>query len=127
MADQKIILIDDEETMVALLKIELESEGFAVSMAYNGQDGLDLVEKTHPDLVLLDAMMPDLSGYEVLKQIRENPATKDIAVIMLTAKGLDADIQKGLDCGADDYITKPFHPKLLLNRIRSTLINRLKH
>ena len=109
--------------MTLLLKVELEAEGFHVLTAFDGKSGYQMIEKKIPDLVILDVMMPELNGYEVLLKLKNNSATKDIPVIMLTAKGLDADIQKGLDLGVDDYITKPFHPGLLIKRIQAALHN----
>lgn len=123
MGYEQIVIIDDEEAMIALLKLELESEGFRVSSASDGSSALELIQKDLPRLVLLDVMMPDMDGYEVLKSLKENPRTRKIPVLMLTAKGLDPDIQKGLDLGADDYITKPFHANLLLKRIKTVLQN----
>jgi DNA-binding response OmpR family regulator len=118
-----IIIIDDEEDMIELLKLELESEGFRVRVASEGKIGLELVRVKHPHLVLLDVMMPNMDGYQVLKSLKEDKSTQKIPVLMLTAKGLDTDIQKGLDLGADDYITKPFHSNLLIKRIKMILQN----
>ena len=121
MASEKIIIIDDEEAMLHLLRIELEAEGFIVFSALDGKAGLDLIEKNRPDLIILDVMMPDLNGYEILTRLKGNKSTKDIPVMMLTAKGLDGDIQKGLELGVDEYITKPFHAGLLVKRIQMLL------
>lgn len=119
--ERTIVIIDDEVEMTQLLKIELETEGYQVCMAHDGQDGLRLIGQEHPDLVLLDVMMPQMDGYEVLKALKTDSRTKDIPVMMLTAKGLTEDVQKGLDLGADDYIAKPFHSGLLIKRIRTIL------
>ena len=121
MAEQNIVVIDDEESMGRLLKIELASEGYNVTLAYDGKVGLQLVKDVKPDLVVLDVMMPEVSGFDVLRKIKQNPETKQIPVIILTAKGLEQDIQKGLDLGANDYITKPFHSALLIKRIKNCL------
>lgn len=121
MSKQKIVIVDDEAEMTQLLKIELETEGYEVAVANEGQSGLSLIREVKPDLVLLDVMMPKLDGYGVLKALKEDAATKEIAIIMLTAKGLSDDIQKGLDRGVDDYIPKPFHSGLLIKRIQTIL------
>ena len=121
MSSEKIVMIEDEEEMVRLLKIELSSEGYDVSTAYGGKVGLELIQQTKPVLVILDVMLPEMDGFDLLKKIKTDPATKDIPVFMLTAKGLDEDIQRGLSLGADDYISKPFHPDLLLKRIKNFL------
>jgi DNA-binding response OmpR family regulator len=119
----KIAVVDDEEAMVQLLTVELESEGYEVLPANNGTSGLKMIEDRRPDLVILDIMMPDLSGYEIIEALKSNPALSNIPIILLTAKSLDDDIQKGLDLGAQDYVTKPFHAGLLIKRI-STLLGR---
>jgi len=119
MENKRIVVIDDEVEMSMLLKIELETEGYEVSVANSGQEGLDLVKEIMPNLILLDIMMPGMDGYEVLKCLKEDPATKDIFVAMLTAKGLGKEIQKALDLGVDDYIAKPFHALLLIKKIES--------
>ncbi len=121
MPHKKIAIIDDEEAMVQLLFLELESEGYDVLTAGNGVSGLKLIRDKQPDLVLLDIMMPGLNGYEVIKNVKEDPALRDIPIIMLTARSQDEDIQKGLDLGADDYVTKPFHAGLLVKRIGTLL------
>jgi len=119
MPDNKVLIIDDESDMTMLLKIELETEGYDVSVANDGREGLEKVVAEKPDLVLLDVMMPEMDGYEVLEKIKGNPDIKDVYVIMLTAKGLEEEIQKGLDLGADDYVSKPFHSTLLVKKIKS--------
>ena len=121
MKKNKIVVIDDERDMVQLLRIELETEGYVVSAAFDGKSGLELIQKVKPDLVLLDVMMPEMNGYEVLELLKQDPLTKAIPVVMLTAKGLENEIQKGLDLGADEYVSKPFHPGLLIKRIQTLL------
>ncbi len=123
MSVKKIVVVDDEREMTQLLKIELESEGYNVSACHDGAAGLDLIRQNKPDLVMLDVMMPKMDGYEVLKILKKDPLTNNIPIIMLTAKGLEDEIQKGLDLDADDYISKPFHSGLLLKRIKSILDN----
>lgn len=121
MEKQKILIIDDEMEMTQLLRIELETEGYAVSTANDGQAGLQLIREEKPDLILLDVMMPKMDGYEVLKTFKADPDFTNTPVIMLTAKGLSEEIQKGLDLGVDDYIAKPFHANLLIKRIGTIL------
>jgi DNA-binding response OmpR family regulator len=121
MAGEKIFIVNDEKDMVDLLRLELETEGYAVAVAYDGESALELIKKEIPELVLLDVMMPGIDGYEVLRRLKADPATEEIRVVMFTAKGWDEGLQKGLDLGADDYIQKPFHPELLLKHIRAIL------
>ena len=119
MNNHTIVIVDDETEMTQLLKIELETEGYKVFTSNDGRSGLALIKKVKPDLLLLDVMMPGLDGFGVMKALKEDPATKKIAIVMLTAKGLSDDIQKGLDLGVDEYITKPFHSGLLIKRIQT--------
>ncbi len=121
MKKKRIVIIDDEKDMVRLLQIELESEGYEVNPAFDAKSGLESIRQTRPDLVLLDVMLPDISGYEVLRSLKQDPLTKAIPVMMLTAKGLEREIQKGLDLGADEYISKPFNAALLIKRIATVL------
>jgi DNA-binding response OmpR family regulator len=121
MSYKRIVLIDDELDMAKLLKMELELEDYRVDFASDGRQGLALINQVAPDLVLLDIMMPEMDGYEVLRQLKKEGRTQKIPVVFLTAKGLEQDIQKGLDLGAEDYIIKPVYPALLLRRIKSIL------
>lgn len=116
--DRTILVVDDEERMVRFIRLNLEYDGFRVIEAYNGMQAINKVRSDLPDLVLLDIMMPDLDGFEVLKIIRE---TSSIPVIMLTAKGEEDDRVRGLELGADDYISKPFSPRELVSRVRAVL------
>jgi DNA-binding response OmpR family regulator len=118
---KKIIVIDDEVEITRLLKIKLEREGYDVTLAHNGDAGLRLVKEMVPDLVLLDGIMPRKDGYEVLAELKNDPVTAGVPVIMLTARVFDGDIQMGLDLKADDYIVKPFHTELILKRIETVL------
>ena len=118
---RKIIVIDDEVEITKLLKFKLEKEGYTVSLAHDGETGLQLVIDVTPHLILLDVVMPVKDGYEVLRELKTNPETKDIPVIMLTGKVYHDDIQKGLDLEADDYVAKPFHSELILKRIENVL------
>lgn len=114
----KILAVDDEKRMVRFIQLNLEQDGFQVVTAYNGKEALEQVRTQLPDLVLLDIMMPDINGFEVLKKIRD---VSNVPVIMLTAKGEEDDRIQGLELGADDYITKPFSPRELVSRIRAVL------
>jgi len=114
----KVLAVDDEKRMVRFIQLNLEQDGFQVIIAYNGKEALEQVRTQLPDLVLLDIMMPDINGFEVLKKIRE---VSSVPVIMLTAKGEEDDRIQGLELGADDYITKPFSPRELVSRIKAVL------
>jgi len=116
--NRRILAVDDEERMVRFIRLNLEQDGFQVTEAYNGQQAMDKLRQTLPDLVLLDVMMPDFDGFEVLRLIREN---NDVPVIMLTAKSEEDDRILGLESGADDYITKPFSPRELVSRVKAVL------
>ena len=113
-----ILVVDDEERMARFIRLNLEHDGFQVIEAYNGMDAIQDIREKMPDLVLLDVMLPDMDGFEVLKMVREVSA---IPVIMLTAKGEEDDRVRGLELGADDYITKPFSPREMVSRIRAVL------
>ncbi|MEG1311286.1 MAG: response regulator transcription factor [Romboutsia sp.] len=119
--NEKILVIDDEIHIVELLKFNLEISNYAVDYAYDGVDGYIKAKETKPDLILLDWMLPNISGIDILKKIRNDKFLKHIPVIMLTAKNMESDKIEGLEIGADDYITKPFSVKELLARISSVL------
>ena len=114
----KILVVDDEERMVRFIRLNLEHDGFQVVEAYKGSQAIQVLRDQLPDLVLLDIMMPDIDGFEVLRMIRE---INSVPVIMLTAKGEEDDKVRGLELGADDYITKPFSPRELSSRVRAVL------
>lgn len=116
--DRRILVVDDEERMVRFIRLNLEHDGFRVVTAYNGMQAINKVRSDLPDLILLDVMMPDMDGFEVLKLIRE---THSVPVIMLTAKGDEDDRVRGLESGADDYVTKPFSPRELVSRVKAVL------
>jgi len=119
MGDKKTILVvDDEPRVLQLTKMNLELEGFRVVTAADGYEAIDKVVKQLPDLVVLDVMMPHMDGFETLKKIRE---VSTVPVIFLTVKGMESDRVRGLDLGADDYMTKPFSPRELTSRIRAVL------
>ena len=117
----KIFIIEDETSIIQLVQHNLEKNGFLVSSSLNGNDGLKELKKFQPDLLLLDWMLPDLSGIEICKNIRKDNSFKNLPVIMLTAKGEEEDKIKGLDSGVDDYLTKPFSFNELMARIKAVL------
>ncbi|MDC3033936.1 phosphate regulon transcriptional regulator PhoB [Candidatus Pelagibacter sp.] len=117
----KIFIIEDEPSIIQLVQHNLEKKGFIVSSSLNGNDGLKELKKFQPDLLLLDWMLPDLSGIEICKNIRKDTSIKNLPVIMLTAKGEEEDKIKGLDSGVDDYLTKPFSFNELMARIKAVL------
>lgn len=117
-SNRSILVVDDEERMVRFIRLNLEHDGFQVVPAHRGMQALDEIRKEMPDLVLLDVMMPDIDGFEVLRMIREN---SNVPVIMLTAKGEEDDRVRGLELGADDYISKPFSPRELVSRVKAVL------
>lgn len=121
MMNPKILIVEDEAPIVTLLRYNLEREGFEVLEAGDGEEAMLLAMEKTPDLILLDWMLPLLSGVEVCRRLRRTPETKGVPVIMLTARGDEGDRIRGLNAGADDYITKPFSPSELIARIRAVL------
>lgn len=117
-ARRKILVVDDEERMVRFIRLNLEHDGFLVSEAFNGKQAIRQLRDVAPDLILLDVMMPDLDGFEVLQMIRE---ISKVPVLMLTAKGEEDDRVRGLELGADDYIVKPFSPREMVSRVKAVL------
>jgi two-component system alkaline phosphatase synthesis response regulator PhoP/two-component system response regulator VicR len=115
---KRILAVDDERHIVRLIQVNLERAGYEVLTAADGQQALETVAKEHPDLIVLDWMMPQLNGMETLKRLKANPATAEIPVIMLTAKSQDADVFKGWQSGVDCYLTKPFNPMELLTFVK---------
>lgn len=118
---KRILIVDDEVNIVISVEFLLEQAGYYVRVAHNGEEGLEKVASFEPDLVLLDVMMPRLNGFDVCQRIRQNPAWQNIKIIMLTAKGREAEITKGLSLGANTYITKPFSTRELLAEVRRIL------
>ena len=118
MENKKILIVDDEERMLRFIRLNLEHDGFQVIEAQKGHEALDKMRTDFPDLILLDVMLPDLDGFEVLRMVREISNTP---VIMLTAKGEEDDRVRGLELGADDYVTKPFSPRELVSRVKAVL------
>ncbi len=121
MQKPKILLIEDEEDIAALIKLQAEIAGYKLHVEVDGLNGLRAVEREKPDLVILDIMLPGQSGLDVCRKIKTNPDLKDIHVIMISAKSEELDVILGLELGADDYVTKPFSPKILFSRIRAVL------
>ncbi|MEM9262079.1 MAG: response regulator, partial [Pseudomonadota bacterium] len=121
MARTKVLVVEDEESIVTLLEYNFRRENFQVIVANDGEDALLKVEETQPDIVILDWMLPKMSGVEVCRQLRSNVATGNIPVILLTARSEENDRIRGLDIGADDYLTKPFSPAELIARMRAVL------
>lgn len=115
---RRILVVDDEERMVRFIRLNLEHDGYQVSEAFNGKQAIQKMREALPDLILLDVMMPDLDGFEVLEMIRE---ISNVPIIMLTAKGEEDDRVRGLEKGADDYVTKPFSPRELVSRVKAVL------
>lgn len=115
---QKIVIVEDEKAISDIIKYNLEREGYEVHTAYDGEEGLSVIEKIDPDMILLDIMMPKLDGLQVCKKVRQ---TKDTPIIMLTAKAEEIDKVVGLELGADDYITKPFGMRELIARVKANL------
>ncbi len=124
MTKGKILVVDDEAYIVHILEFSLGMEGFEVVTAFDGEEAISKAERERPDLVVLDIMMPKLDGYETCRRLKENDKTKNIPVILLSAKGRSMDQRVGLDAGADEYITKPFSPRKLVERIRAHIGHR---
>jgi len=116
-----VLVMEDEDALATLLSYNLEKEGYRVVVASDGEEGMLQIEERLPDLVLLDWMLPKLSGIEVCRRIRGKPETRNLPIIMLTARGEESDRIRGLDTGADDYLTKPFSMSELIARIRAVL------
>ena len=115
---RRILVVDDEERMVRFIRLNLEHDGYLVTEAFNGKQAIQKMREALPDLILLDVMMPDLDGFEVLEMIRE---ISNVPIIMLTAKGEEDDRVRGLEKGAVDYVTKPFSPRELVSRVKAVL------
>ncbi len=116
-----VLAVDDDHVIRGLLLVNLEMEGYDVMAASDGRDALEKVAEQRPDLILLDVMMPHVSGWEVLEQLKADQATRDIPVIFLSARAMETDIQKGLKLGVDRYVTKPFDPIDLMDLVSELL------
>ena len=118
---KKILIVDDEPNIVISLEFLMKKEGFAVAVANDGDEALALVASFNPDLVLLDVMMPKKSGFEVCEALRADPQYAELKIVMLTAKGRDTELAKGLAIGADAYVTKPFSTRELVDKVKEML------
>ncbi len=121
MQKSRLLLIEDEEDIAALIKLQADISGYKLHVEVDGLNGLIAIEREKPDLVILDIMLPGQSGLDVCRKLKNSPETKDIPVIMISAKSEELDVVLGLELGADDYVTKPFSPKVLFSRIRAVL------
>lgn len=121
MAGTSVLIVEDEEALATLLEYNLNKENFDVSIASDGEEGLLKIKENTPDVVILDWMLPKISGIEICRQIRSMPETRNIPIIMLTARSEEADRIRGLETGADDYLTKPFSTKELIARVKAVL------
>lgn len=120
----RILAVDDEEDIVELVRYNLEREGYETLSAFSGKEALEIISKKRPDLIVLDLMLPDIDGLEITRRLKRDDNLKDIPIVMLTAKGEEADVVVGLELGADDYIVKPFSPRILVARVRSVIRRR---
>lgn len=126
MEKERILVVDDEEDILELVRFNLEREGYSVTCTHSGENAIQIAAKELPDLVVLDLMLPGVDGLEVAKFLKNNPETRGIPIVMLTAKGEESDVIIGLELGADDYVTKPFSPRILGARIKAVLRRRVQ-
>lgn len=124
MSKEKILVVDDEEDILELVRYNLVREGYTVACAESGEAALKAAASDPVDLVILDLMLPGIDGLEVARRLRQNTGTRDTPIVMLTAKGEEADVVTGLELGADDYVTKPFSPRILIARIKAVIRRR---
>ena len=120
---KKVLIVDDEENIVISMEFLINQAGYDLDIARNGDEALAKVASFSPDLILLDVMMPEVNGFEVCRRIRENPAWQNIKIIMLTAKGREVEVKKGLALGANAYVIKPFSTKDLMAEVKHYLNN----
>ena len=123
---QKVLVVEDDQKTADLIRLYLERNGYEAVVVHNGRVGLELAQSQHPDLIILDLMLPGLGGLDICHSLRREPTTKHIPIIMLTAKSTEDDKLEGLYLGADDYVTKPFSPRELMARVKAVL-RRLSH
>lgn len=116
-----VLIVDDEPSIVLSLEFLMEQAGYEVAVARDGEAALDTIRTLRPDLVLLDVMLPHRSGFEICQTVREDPDLTETKIVLLTAKGRDVDVEKGLGLGADDYVTKPFATRDLVSKVRMLL------
>ena len=124
MPGESVLVVDDSPTILKVVQLVLTKAGFRVTTAVDGEVGLDAAKQARPDMILLDFVMPKMNGYQVCRAIKSNEATKKIPVILLSAKGRSVDQKIGFENGADDYITKPFSPRKLIERVNALLAER---
>ena len=118
---KKILIVDEDTGIMVALKFLLEQNGYGTLIAFSGEDAMEVVERHHPDLILLDVLLPVVDGFEVCQRVRENPDFKDIRIVLVTALGGEAHVVKGLDLGADAYVVKPFSNAALMTKVRELL------
>lgn len=121
MVDCKALIIEDEPDIAELIRVHLEREGFKTEIIYNGGIAMETIRQQLPDLIVLDLMLPEVDGLEICRQIRMDPDTREIPVLIVSAKGDDNDVATGLETGADDYVSKPFSQKVLVARVRNLM------
>ncbi len=121
MANERVLIVDDEEDVLELMRYHLDKSGYKIETAASGEEALTVARKILPDIIVLDLMLPGIDGFEVCRNLKNDLKTERIPIIMLTAKGEETDVVSGLELGADDYVTKPFSPKVLMARIRRIL------
>ena len=121
MPKEKILVVDDEEDILELVRFNLSKEGYRVICAATGEKAVEMARAELPDLMVLDLMLPGMDGLEAAKFLKNNPETQNIPIVMLTAKGEESDVVTGLELGADDYVVKPFSPRILLARVKAVL------
>jgi len=121
MSRGKVLVVDDEEYIQHILNFSFGAEGYEVITAANGEEAVNIARSEKPDIIVLDIMMPKMDGYEACKQIKADPQTQDIPVILLTAKGREVDRKLGAEAGADDYVVKPFSPGRLIERVEGCI------
>jgi two-component system, OmpR family, alkaline phosphatase synthesis response regulator PhoP len=124
MANETVLVVDDEEDILELLRYSFSREGYSVHCAASGEKALAIAREVLPDILVLDLMLPGMNGLDVARLLKKDPSTRSIPIVMLTAKGEEADIVTGLEMGADDYVTKPFSPRVLTARVRAVLRRR---
>jgi DNA-binding response OmpR family regulator len=122
MPPDKVLLVEDDPVILRLLEVNFELEGFDVVLAHDGAEGIDLARSERPDLVISDIMMPKVSGLELVAALKGDDATAAIPIILLSAKAQSGDLKAGLEAGADDYVTKPFEPLDLVDRVRALIL-----
>jgi DNA-binding response OmpR family regulator len=118
---KKVLIVDDEPSIIVALQFLMEQSGYATVVAFSGEEAMEAVAKHHPDLMLLDIMLPVVDGFEVCQRVRENPDWNNIRIVLVTALGNEANVTKGLDLGADAYVTKPFSNADLVAKVKELL------